>query len=69
MLPSRRDPRWRNLVLQPEAYTYDFLALKILMQRIVRLGAPDVEAAVDEIYSVFHKHERLMAKDIQVIFG
>jgi hypothetical protein len=74
MLPSRTDPRWQNLVDNPSAFTYEFLALKILMSRIAlnagRSPSPaERDAAIDEVYGLFQKHERLLRSDIATIFG
>jgi hypothetical protein len=74
MLPSQTDPRWRKLIDQPDQYTYKFLALKILMQRVARKGGArmsptDRESTVVEVFSFFQKNQALMGDDIAVIFG
>ena len=73
MLPTRTDPRWRKLVENPKQYTYNFLALKILMSRIAlkagSMSSADVDSTIDEVYALFQKHERLMATDIAAVFG
>lgn len=74
MLPSRTDPNWHKLVENPGQYTYNFLALKILMTRIaVKAGAgmspTQRDEVVDEVFALFQKHERLMDQDIAAIFG
>jgi hypothetical protein len=73
MLPSRTDTRWKTLVLHPEKFTLQFLALKILMQRIamrkIASAGAELDAAVDEVIAMFQKNERLMSKDIAAIFG
>ncbi|MBN9327408.1 MAG: hypothetical protein J0I87_10920 [Cellulomonas sp.] len=71
-VPARQDPRWQALVEHPEAHTYSFLALRILMQRIARNSplAPAARAAAfEEVQALFTKNERLVAADIQSIFG
>lgn len=71
-MPPRDDPKWQALVEHPDAYAYQFLALKIMLQRIARrppMTPADVDAAADEIYAFFVKNERLVAADIQTIFG
>lgn len=71
-VPPRNDPRWHMLVEHPDAHAYHFLALKILMQRIARKPpATPVErdAAIDEVYAFLVKNERLVAADVQAIFG
>jgi hypothetical protein len=74
MVPSRTDPRWQKLVENPDNYSYSFLALKILMSRVARNVGPSTSpseraAAIDEVYALFQKHERLMGDDIAAIFG
>lgn len=74
MLPNRTDPRWTTLVEHPDRYTYNFLALKILMSRVARKAGPgmagaDRDSAIDEVHALFQKHERLMGADIATIFG
>jgi hypothetical protein len=73
MLPSRADSRWKVLIEHPESHTYDFLALKILLGRISRsygsMSPKDRERAIDEVFALFQKHERLMSKDIATIFS
>jgi hypothetical protein len=74
MLPPRTDPRWNALVERPDANTYEFLALKILMQRVALKGrsglaATDRDAVVDEVYGFFQKNQSLMSKDIATLFG
>jgi hypothetical protein len=72
MLPARNDPRWGRLVEQPTQFSYTFLALKILMQRISRKAAAvggEREAVVDEVYAFFEQNQSLMGDDIAVIFG
>jgi hypothetical protein len=74
MLPPRTDPRWIALVERPDAHNYDFLALKILMQRVALKGrggmAPSArDAVIDEVYGFFQKNQGLMSKDISALFG
>lgn len=72
MLPTRNDPRWAGLVEQPTQFSYSFLALKILMQRIARKGegpGDDRDVIIDEVYSFFQKNQSLMGDDIAIIFG
>lgn len=71
MLPPRTDPRWRRLVDDPAGNSYQFLALRILMQRVQRNRTKsdfEPEAMVDEVYSLFQKHGPLMAADIETLF-
>jgi hypothetical protein len=73
MLPPRHDPRWESLVDQPEQYVFDFLALRILMQRITRrrvsMSRDDRQATLDEVYGFFEKNEKLIGNEIALIFG
>ncbi len=71
-VPPRDDPKWAALIERPDAHAYHFLALKIMMQRISRrppTSAAEREAAIDEVYVFFIKNERLVAADVQAIFG
>lgn len=71
-VPPRGDPTWAALIDHPEAHAYQFLALKIMMQRIARrppATAAERAAAIDEVYGFFTKNERLIAADVQAIFG
>jgi hypothetical protein len=72
MLPGRNDSRWGAMVDDPSKFSFSFLALRILMQRIARnspLGPAEREAAIDEVYACFQKNERLIAADITAVFG
>lgn len=69
MLPNQSDPRWQALVQHPERYSYNLLALRILMQRVARHGLDDPQATIDEVYSFFQANERLVQDDIAAIFG
>lgn len=78
MVPQRTDPRWAKLVDSPSSYTYQFLALRILMQRIslsalrAKVGmasAADRNAVIDEVYAFFVKNERLLDVELKSIFG
>jgi len=74
MVPSRTDARWDKLVDSPENGTYQFLALRILMQRVTlkhKFGMSDAERAqlLDEVHAFFVKNERLVGPDLQSIFG
>jgi len=74
MLPQRNDPRWVALVDQPDVHDCQFLALKILMQRVAlktRIGmAPhDRDQVVDEVYGFFEKNQSLLSTDITTLFS
>jgi hypothetical protein len=69
MIPDPTDPRWKDLVEHPERYNFDFLALKILMQRVARMPNTQRASAIGEIHALFRKHERLMGKDASAVFG
>ena len=74
MLPPRTDLRWKALVEHPERYSYDFLALKIMMQRISLKGGPSMtpqvrDDAIDEVMELFQTYGSIMDKDIAAIFG
>jgi hypothetical protein len=71
-VPPRTDPTWQSLVEHPAAHSYQFLALKILMQRIARRGPmspAERAAAIDAVYAFFVKNERLVGADLDAIFG
>jgi hypothetical protein len=78
MVPNRTDPRWATLVDSPSSFTYQFLALRILMQRVslialrAKVGiasAADRNSVIDEVHAFFVKNERLLAVDLKSIFG
>lgn len=73
MVPDRRDPRWLKIVDQPDEYTYEFLALRILMQRMARATqkatADEKAKLVDELFAFFTKNARLLSTDIKTLFG
>jgi hypothetical protein len=78
MVPQRTDPRWAKLVDSPSSYTFKFLALRILMQRISlgalrakveKASAADRNVLIDEVYAFFVKNERLLDVDLKSIFG
>ncbi len=71
-IPPPADPRWRTLVEHPGAYTFQALALKIMMQRIARSTPKtpaEYDSAIGEVHGFFVKNERLAASDLQAIFG
>lgn len=72
MLPGRHDPRWGAMVDDPRRFTFSFLALRILMQRMamrVPQTGPERDASIDEVYAFFQKNEKLIAADISAVFG
>ena len=74
MLPSTTDPRWTRLIENPGRYSYNMLALRVMMQRIslkVRLGMTVNERrdVLSEVQSFFAKNERMLQDDIRSIFG
>jgi hypothetical protein len=71
-MPPRTDPRWGTLVDAPEQYTFNFLALKIFIQRVARQSkaSPAARAAaLDEVYDFFQKNERHLGADLATIFA
>jgi hypothetical protein len=73
VIPDQSDPRWDKLVRNPAAHNYDFLALKIFMQRIARKNADcDDKTRADlvaELHGFFQKNESMLGTDIQTIFA
>lgn len=72
MLPGPSDSRWGAMVDDPNRYSFSFLAVRILMQRIARkspMSQAERTAAVEEVHACFQKNERLMAADITAVFG
>ena len=72
MLPSPKDPIWRQIVLDEKQYDFKFFALKILMGRIkMRLEFEKrenlVQECVDELYAFACQYPEFVEADLEKI--
>ncbi len=74
ILPSRADKRWRALVIEGPKTPIRVLALKFMLVRMAQEAKRDpssasIEKNIDELYSFFVRHARLVATDTSACFG
>jgi hypothetical protein len=71
-LPSRADPRWREVATGKRGGNWRLLALKILMQRVLRETRADpsaetVSRCAGEVYAFFQKNASIAGADLAQI--
>lgn len=74
MLPSKDDPRWRDLVIGKDEFALKTLATKMLLTRVRQLvrenpSAERISEAVNIAYEFFKKNQHTVSGDITCIFG
>jgi len=72
-VPSRLDPRWRDVVTGKRTTNFSMLASKMLMLRIVMSAKNDpsttnISKCCSEVYEFFEKNKTLAASDIAALF-
>ena len=73
MVAPKTNPKWKDVVLHPDRYTFKCLATRMLLTRI-RLMDPatsvaKTEQAIGTLYDFFVKNEAIAREDLQQIFG
>ncbi len=74
MIPSKSDPKWRNLLQDPTQHQFKFLALKFLMMRLKLAlkqdaGPANLSKCSDELHQFAVQHEKFVVADLAPIFG
>jgi hypothetical protein len=72
-LPSKLDPRWKEILMEEKPLNFHALPTKMLMMR-VKLLARDktpqkIEEAINIAYDFFSANTNIVAKDIALLFG
>ena len=72
-LPSRLDPRWRDVAVGKLGRNWRLLAVKIMMQRIRTATQADPSTAnvvkcAGEIHDFFEKNQKIAGADLDEIF-
>lgn len=73
MVPSKSDPRWKQIVIGDDALNFQALPTKMLMMRI-RVLAKDktpqkIEEAIEIAYDFFSQNSNILYNDIVLLFG
>ncbi len=73
VLPSRLDPRWREIALGKLGGNWHMLAVKLMMQRIrtdvqADPSIANVMKCAGEIYAFFEKNQKIAGADLDAIF-
>lgn len=73
MIPSKSDPRWKQIVIGDDALNFQALPTKMLMMR-VRVLARDktpqkIEEAIEIAYDFFSQNSNILYNDIVLLFG
>ena len=75
-IPAKNHPKWTEIVTGKKTYELKFLAVKIMLGRVIRSVSADnspanIQNAVDHLYSIYEKNESNPAvkEDLKTIFG
>ena len=73
VLPSRLDPRWRDIATGKRGGNWHMLAVKLMMQRIRSEVQADPSTAnvmkcAGEIHTFFEKNQKIAGADLDQIF-
>ena len=73
-LPSKQDPRWRDIAAGKTIKPWSVLATRLMMMRILgetksNPSPANVAKCAAEIYDFFEKNQKIAAADIAVAFG
>lgn len=75
-IPAKNHPRWSEIVTGKKTYDLKFLAVKIMLGRVVRSVSADptptnIKNAVDHLHSIYEKNESspVVQDDLKTIFG
>jgi hypothetical protein len=71
MIPSKSDPRWAEIVKNPDAYKtkVSSIATKLMLGTVkIRAQTASVEESIEHVYSYFTKNESALADDIAALF-
>jgi len=73
VLPSRLDPRWREIALGKLGGNWHMLAVKLMMQRIrsevhADPSSANITKCAGEIHNFFEKNQKIAGADLDEIF-
>lgn len=73
MLPLKKDPRWKEVVIDENIPNFSALPTKMMMMR-VRLLAKDktpqkIQEAIDIAFDFFSKNAMILQYDIDLLFN
>jgi hypothetical protein len=73
VLPSRLDPRWRDIAVGKLGGNWHMLAVKLMMQRIrsevhADPSSANITKCAGEIHNFFEKNQKIAGADLAEIF-
>jgi hypothetical protein len=75
-IPARTDDVWKDLLLRKKSFDFEFLALKMLLGRLIMdiekdPSSANIEKCVFQLHDLLEKNEHLPSanRDIQKISG
>jgi hypothetical protein len=73
VLPSRLDPRWRDIAVGKLGGNWHMLAVKLMMQRIrsevhADPSSANITKCAGEIHNFFEKNQKIAGADLDEIF-
>jgi hypothetical protein len=73
VLPSRLDPRWRDIAVGKLGGNWHMLAVKLMMQRIrsevhADPSSANITKCAGEIHNFFEKNQKIAGADLDQIF-
>jgi hypothetical protein len=73
VLPSRLDPRWRDIAVGKLGGNWHMLAVKLMMQRIrsevhADPSSANIPKCAGEIHNFFEKNQKIAGADLDEIF-
>ncbi len=74
MIPPKSNIKWKDLVCGKTKFSFDSLALRILMGRVLQstkndMSPQNIDKSISELYDFFVKNEKIVNKDLEKIFG
>lgn len=76
LLPSERNPVWKELILNENKYQFEFLATKIILGRLslkcrINNSPEELYKCVHELHVFFVKnqHQPKVQNDLKMVFG
>ncbi|GAB6111872.1 hypothetical protein [Desulfomicrobium escambiense] len=75
-IPAKNHPKWVEVVTGKKTFDLKFLAVKIMLGRVIRSLSADpspanIQGAIDHLHSIYEKNESNPAvkEDLKTIFG
>lgn len=74
MIPSKVDPRWKDLLTGKIDHKFKFAAAAMCVSRNQRAVKNNTDVmklknAVDEVFAFFQQYEQFCQEDLKAIFG